>query len=133
MYKPHELTQQFMAPTASFQHRLALAVYDQNQPLSWNQSSLLWRAFEFFTTRPRAIQSSTNSRVPGRININNVWDIETWRALCDAQGANGFTATQVDQMFYDMMQSRGNLATSPTGATYFFPTGTDRPFRGSAG
>jgi hypothetical protein len=29
-------------------------------------------------------------REPGKININTIWDIETFRALCDAQPCNGF-------------------------------------------
>src|SRR5207302_1947783 len=95
----------------------------------------------FLTTRPRGMQMATNSRIPGRININNVWDIETWRALCDAQiwpnGANLFTPAMIDQMFYDMIQSRSPSNLPPTGpynsSAYFYPTGGDRPFRGAAG
>jgi hypothetical protein len=43
--------------------------------------------------------ASTGDRVPGKININTVWDVETFRAICDAQGANNFTSPQVDNIF----------------------------------
>jgi hypothetical protein len=128
-FKPHELTQQFMTATGSFQHQFAVPLVD---PPGATSSSRLWRAFEFLATHSRNIQSPTNGRIPGRININNVWDIETWRALCDAQGANHFTSAQVDQMFYDMIQSRSPSAGTYNPTSYFLPSMGDRPFRSSA-
>jgi len=116
MFKPHELTQQFMTTaTNTFQQRLSLAVA--------NPASRLFRGFEFLTVRPRGVSMSTNSRIPGRININNIWDKETFLALCDKQAANAFTPTDVDTIWMQMMSSR-----SPSG----FPTGADRPFKGFA-
>jgi hypothetical protein len=34
-------------------------------------------------------------RQPGKININTIWDVETFRALCDAQPPNAFYTTAV--------------------------------------
>ena len=37
--------------------------------------------------------------MPGKINLNTIWDPETWAALCDAQPANGFTAKDVSDIY----------------------------------
>jgi hypothetical protein len=60
-------------------------------------------------------------RVPGKININTVWDTQIFQALCDAQTSNYFTANDVQTMFPALLQAR-----SPKGV----PDGSDRPFVG---
>jgi hypothetical protein len=37
-----------------------------------------------------AVLTDTGDRIPGKVNINTVWDIDTFRALCDAQVSNYF-------------------------------------------
>ena len=67
-------------------------------------------------------------RVPGKVNLNTIWDPETLLALCDPQAANSFTTRDVGDVFLKLMRSR-----SPG---YNFLAGTggpgpfDRPFKG---
>jgi hypothetical protein len=77
MFKPHELTQQFVP---NFGHCAAAAFLDQK--------SRLYRVFEFLETGSRAQGMARQGRVPGRININTIWDGETLLALCDPQPSN---------------------------------------------
>ena len=129
-YKPHELTQQFVAPTtadptqiASFQHYAP-----------WLQpETRISRLFGFLETRPplfdglydtppnppdSLFDSATGRRVPGRINLNTIWDEEVFQALCDAGPSNGFTAADVRAAFERLLAWR-----TPGGV----PDGTDRP------
>jgi hypothetical protein len=46
------------------------------------QAARLYRALEYFTVGDRMIPSATGGRVPGMININTIWDEETFLALC---------------------------------------------------
>src|SRR5262249_8795507 len=83
-FKPHELTQRFMTPGEPFTHRVP-----------WSRPELrLYRLFEFLETHPLADGSSLTpgGRIPGKININTIWDPETFLALCDPQPANAFRA-----------------------------------------
>ena len=64
-----------------------------------------------------------HERVPGRINLNTVWDEETLQALCDAQPGNQFTTADVHHLFQQLLKSR-----TPLG----WPGPNDRPFRGMA-
>ena len=88
-FKPHELTQQFYTkpwagngPQAPYQHRAANAILDER--------SRLYRIFEFLETGDRASGTANGARIPGRVNINTVWDGETLLALCDPQSSNAF-------------------------------------------
>ena len=82
-------------------------------------------------------------RQPGRINLNSVWDIETWRALADAQNMNSFIGPAaypdqfVDRVYRRMYQQRQpGLFYTPrmVGHTGIFgataTAGEDRPFQG---
>src|SRR5262249_21956694 len=93
-YKPQELTQLFMksqgnnfraykVSTEKFQHRAP-----------WTDpNTRIFRALEFLTTGDRMLGTGTGGRIPGKININNVWDVETFLALADAQTSNSFYNT----------------------------------------
>ncbi|MCS6850728.1 MAG: hypothetical protein NZ700_06125 [Gemmataceae bacterium] len=68
----------------------------------------------------------TCTRLPGRINLNTLWDEETFIALCDppdqkGAGPNHFDINEVRQIFRKMLLSR-----TPDGV----PGPKDRPFRG---
>jgi hypothetical protein len=72
----------------------------------------------------------TGERIPGKININTIWEVEMLRAVCDPQPGNGFTLAQVDALWNDMV-SPGNPQARTRGAGGI-PGGTDRPFRSLA-
>jgi hypothetical protein len=146
-FKPHELTQQFFAkpslatlPPAPYQHRAANAILDER--------SRLYRVFEFLETGDRASGMANGARIPGRININTVWDAETLLALCDPQASNAFTSAQVynPNKPYDPSTLYGKLIALPpfnsngkadsSARTPGLPNGkldsTDRPLLGMA-
>jgi hypothetical protein len=62
-------------------------------------------------------------RVPGKVNINTIWDPEILHALCDPQPANSFTLTDVNAVFQNLIASR-----TPNGN----PGPNDRPFQSLA-
>jgi hypothetical protein len=55
-----------------------------------------------FTIAPTTV----SERVPGRINLNTVWDEEVFSALCDANGSNTFHDGAVKQIFNHLKRSR---------------------------
>lgn len=138
-YKPHLLTHQFISspPTGTtlYTHRV-----------NWfDQTNRLYRIFEFLECGNRARGVAFGGRVPGKININTIWDVETFRALCDPQTSNSFvgapgteTAT-VDAIFNNVLAARmpGDATPVPGDPTAPpIPAGSlsskDRPFRGLA-
>jgi hypothetical protein len=74
-----------------------------------------------FTITPATV----SERVPGKINLNTVWDEETFLALCDANPSNVFHRGLVRSAFTQLKVSRTVDGEAP-GAR-------DRPFRGLAG
>src|SRR5207244_3711563 len=73
-----------------FQHRVPW--FDEG--LS-GQSYRLYRLFEFLATGPRGAGMTPGTRVPGRININTIWDAEILLALCDPQTSNNFVLNDI--------------------------------------
>jgi hypothetical protein len=71
----------------------------------------------------QVLTTTMGSRLAGKININTIWDIETFRALCDAQTPNGFSGVggDVDTIYSLMLASRTPGANNVPGAT-------DKPF-----
>jgi hypothetical protein len=77
-----------------------------------------------FTIAPTTI----SERLPGKINLNTVWDEEVFQALCDAQLSNSFSFANVSDAFHRLKTSRtpgfkGSMET---------PGDRDRPFRSLA-
>jgi hypothetical protein len=111
-YKPHELTQEFINPGGKltpFNHRAAWFDEDlvgTNPPLSHR----LYRSLEFLeAARNETIglgPIAVSVRQPGKINLNTVWDEETFQALCDAQPSNGFNKAVVSSIFQQLRKSR---------------------------
>jgi hypothetical protein len=125
-YKPHQLTQMFMTgqtdpqsgkppPQGKFAHRAP-----------WFQSpAMIYRALEFIEAGMRPQWSPIGGRFTGRININTMWDLDTFQALCDVQPSNYFTAQGVTNVFNNFTRSR---TVNPSG----MPGPGDRPFLGMA-
>ena len=115
--KPHQLTHMFKDGTGddyqSFNYAPFWLLRDANSPL--------YRIFEFLETHSRVAGVAPGGRIPGRINLNTIWDPETFAALCDAQPSNYFDQSDVQQIYAWMSASR-----TPGGA----PSPADRPFKG---
>jgi hypothetical protein len=125
-YKPHELTQQFVVNASTFQH-----IVPWTQP-----NTRLYRFLEWTEAHDRSAGAVPGGRSIGKININTIYDPETFLALADAQSSNGFTAANLYNagnpsdpatVYGRLMTSRSpNLIASGQLGT------TDRPFRGLA-
>ncbi len=66
----------------------------------YNETTRLYRVFEFFETRDRLAGFTDGNRTTGKININSIWDFQTFLALCDPQPGNSFTATDVQNIWF---------------------------------
>jgi hypothetical protein len=147
-YQPYMLTQQFIVPQANstgdnnasgnvFRHYVPWLDYPQqpaamipNLAAPWwydtttltaaNQTHRLYRLFEFLECGDRAAGVWGQGRIPGKVNINTVWDKEILRALADANISIGIANDGiVDAIFQNMLNSR-----SPGGSL----GQNDRPF-----
>jgi hypothetical protein len=112
--QPYQLTQRFVRgddslPGQKFGHYVPW----------FDQTRRLYRALEFLETGDLAAGTAVGGRLPGKINLNTVWDPETFRALCDPQAGNSFTTAEVDAVYQQMLQLR-----TPGGV----PGTGDRPF-----
>jgi hypothetical protein len=125
-YKPHQLTQQFINANAlGAKHNHRAFWFDEDLAGAGQTTShRLYRFFEFVEAGTRLQWSPMGGRVPGKINLNTVWDQETFNALCDAQAANQFSQTAVNNIWGQMTSSR-----TPGGT----PGANDNPFWGIAG
>jgi hypothetical protein len=145
-YQPYQLTQQFIVTQAGatndnntignmFLHyvpwldayappmgtTLAAPWWFNPTMAAGTQTQRLYRLFEFLECGDRATGVDGLSRIPGRVNINTIWDTEILRALVDANTSMGnLTDTQVDAIFTNLLSLRTPGATT-LGST-------DRPF-----
>ncbi|HLJ91939.1 MAG TPA: hypothetical protein VKU02_01970 [Gemmataceae bacterium] len=91
---------------------------------------------ERFTIAPTTI----SERVPGKININTIWDPEILLALCDPQSSNAFNETQIGTAIFNHLLNLRSKHGRPTqddrpfrsGATGFYPTQKEIQFPGSS-
>lgn len=105
-FRPHELTQQFITGNA--------ATNKHNHTASWASSAhRLYRFLEFVDAGWRMQGVSQNGRIPGKININTIWDQEVFNALCDANNSTYFTQAQIGQVWTSLLSSRTKNSTSP--------------------
>jgi hypothetical protein len=150
-YQPHQLTQRFKftdpdltGGTSTYQHAPMSTWYDE--------TTRLYRVFEFFETRDRLAGFTDGQRTTGKININTIWDEQTFQALCDAQKGNSFTGSDsglnndVHKIWNQLLLLRSpnysaangtyqigptNMALSQVDPTVA-PLSADRPFLGHA-
>lgn len=127
-YKPSELLHTFVDSSGNAQKHLA-PWYDQ--------SSRLYRVFEFLETKNRATGMAVGGRQPGKININDIWDVETFLALCDpqvsgtantslTQASNNYNRTDVINAYNALMSLR---SPGTDGSGNHVPgNAADRPF-----
>jgi hypothetical protein len=135
-YKPHELTQQFVTG-ASFDPTVGKGGTPYTHLAPWTdqdstagKDSRLYRFFDYVTVaKSRAAGLANRGRIPGKINLNGIWDREVFRAWCDAQPGNQFTEKQVDDIFDAIMAQRSPTADpDPKFPGLKIPNQNDRPF-----
>src|SRR5262249_31349100 len=91
-FRPYQLTHKFITVTGKFQHRVPWFDEDVPAPPAGTppSSHRLYRLFGFLEVADRASGVSQYGRVPGRININTVWDPEILPALPDLNPPHPF-------------------------------------------
>jgi hypothetical protein len=116
-YRPHELTQQFIT-TSKFAHRAPWT----------DEQAMIFRVLDHLGVPSNLNGTTPGGRVPGKINLNTLNEVEIWRALCDQIGGfSSFSAADVDLIYNRLMQTR----TAPgVGGS---PSLNDVPFRSFAG
>ncbi len=137
-FKAHELTQRFVQPDPSAMTPGPTAVLPNQHVARWTDpSTRLSRLFEAVGTRCRSNGVAFGGRVPGRVNVNTIFDVETWRAICDAQPPNMFyavggTYTTTDDAVNTLFTSMMNVRTPNWNASPAALSANDRPFVGTA-
>jgi hypothetical protein len=118
-FHPWQLTHQFRTDNGSG----ANPNYGHLVPWT-DQTNRLYRIFEFLEAHDRAAGMTAGGRLAGKININTIWDQETFNALCDQQTSNHFTAADVNQVYQSMITLRTpNLGGAPPALS-----ANDQPF-----
>jgi hypothetical protein len=133
-FHPHEVTQQFYSTPeggglSPYQHVAPWWQYP-NLPSGHAEAARLYRALEFFEAHDRCAGMTAGGRLPGKININTIFDKETFDALCDANKGNGFNQANVNTAWTALLNSRtpGLTNAVPTPSNAF--SASDVPFRG---
>jgi hypothetical protein len=145
--KPHELTYRFVTGTS------AAPAYHEHTARFYGTSAVpLYRALELLTVRPFGYGLPAEGRVPGKVNINMIWDKAVLEAVLDQNASNAFTTAEVDALWAVLQGStddttaggyaahartKNGATPGPTfdevGATYTDAGGTvrgsDRPFK----
>src|SRR5262249_18924684 len=89
--QPYQLTQQFVrgdewGNLRRFGHKAPWL----DEEAAGGNSHRLYRLFDFVEVGPRAAGVAAGGRVPGKVNVNTLWDPDVFRAVCDAQPSNYF-------------------------------------------
>ena len=100
-WKPHELTQQFIitnppnvAPVPPASKHLHMADWGQLTNPANSNLARLYRALALLDVRNRTQGMAFGGRIPGKVNINTIWDPQVLMALAD-----GNTATSQGNFF----------------------------------
>jgi hypothetical protein len=152
LHQPHQLTQKFIVgddrqPGNRNNHTGGITSTAQ-----WfNPANRIYRLFEYLECRgPVGWSQWRGGRIVGQININTIWDLETFLALCDPKlktGANSldpnnpsyFTNQDIGVsnggvpgpgIFRNFLQKRspGLLSTTPQVGSVGITGATDKPF-----
>ena len=115
---PSQLTQRFIQDDGAGGQRL----FGHFAPW-FDQNNRIYRLMEFLQAGTFVQNTGPGTRSVGKINLNTIWDVETWQALCDQQGINRFVAADVTNTFQRMTSWR-----TPGGQ----PRPGDQPFTGWA-
>lgn len=132
--QPYQLTQRFVIPNEmggllklKHQHRVPWL----DEGLSGGGSHRLYRLFDFIETGSQAAGIAVGGRLPGRINLNTIWDPEILQALADPQTSNHFNEADVNELFTRLVyDERGGPSNRFRRTEGQIPGADDRPFWG---
>ncbi len=134
--KPHELTHQFAVPQADgpplfHRHDLQhLATGNDPAGAMFAAGSSFHRTLELLAVKPWLHGVPEGGRVPGKVNLNMVWDQRVFNAVLDPQPANRFSSADVDVIWQGLTATRTPGFPGQVGATYDeVGTGGDRPLK----
>lgn len=105
--RQHELLHRFINSSSGEADGHLAPWFDQGVSMP-TRSHRLWRLFEFLTPEDRAAGINEHGRVPGKININTIWDQETFVALCSPQMNPPFNSTNIQNLWGPVQNSRNN-------------------------
>ena len=143
----HELTRRFAYPTGAvatarpaFHGQTLGTLITQSANLTTygyaanpTTPAPLYRALELLTVKPWGFDLPAGGRVPGKININMVWDEAVFQALLDGNDAGGkqntFSTSDVTTLWTALKTSRTPGFPKPDTTADEDPAGTDRPFK----
>ena len=134
--KPAEVTRRFInendttnMTSSIFKTQNNNTYYGHKIPWMDDQNRLL-RFLELASPQIRFAGTSIGGKEFGKVNINGVWDKETFRALADvSNNINGFTEAEVDAIFQQILDSRSpnkDTTANPNN----MPGPNDKPFWG---
>jgi hypothetical protein len=91
---PHELTQRFVTEDAAGSQK------PDGHLVPWlDEQARIYRLLEFLQAGMFVQGTGPGSRAIGKINLNTIWDPETFHALCDARIINRFQQSDVDDIY----------------------------------
>jgi hypothetical protein len=129
-FRPHQLTHKFITGNGPHQHLVPW--FDQD--LAPGSSHRLYRLFAYLDVHDRSYGVSPRGRLPGKINLNTIWDYEVFAALCDPQSSNYFTEADVQAAWRALLATRSPGLQQGADPVSGFPvvtggnlTGNDRP------
>jgi len=92
----------------------------------------IFRALEYFTVGDRT-RNAFGGRKTGLLNVNTMWDLETFQALADPQAANHFTVSEVQTVWNLLRGGRFQDVNGGTvGVNPATPGAVERPLWGAA-
>ena len=125
--QPYQLTQRFVMSNGR-KHAHRAPWFDED--LSGGSSHRLYRFFDFIEAGSQAAGIAAGGRLPGKVNINTIWDRETLQALADPQDANHFRQDDVDQAFAALLYDANQPAGPQRRTQGAMPGPNDQPFWG---
>jgi hypothetical protein len=82
--------------------------------INWRNPNLgLWRALSAFEVGSRVYLNGGGARVPGRVNINTIWDQKILQALAGVQSPNYSDTAQVTALWTKLQTMRTNTGVDP--------------------
>src|SRR5262249_36919698 len=124
-------------PTNRYRHAPLETWYDE--------TTRLYRLLELLEIKDRMAGTTDSGRTAGKVNINSIWDFETFLALCDPGPGNNFTPADVKVLWDKLIALRSPIYANPVnmgktftqvgtlvGPTNLTGVQLDRPFLGQA-